>query len=378
MDAYSRYAWFYGLKNKSTKEVTTILKQYQADNKPAETFGYINLAKIWADAVSQFTSTGFADQCRQHNIHLALAAPKKQYLNLLAERTWQTTLTMARALLIHVRLPDTFWYHAIIYATHIFNVLPIQGVKDNQDHPATPYELFFHQKPVVARFYVFGCPTVVQKWVTKQSTQGKQTECGVWGIFIRFDANNKGFMIYCPGSRSIITSEDVTFNELFTSAIATMWQQHKDSLALRPPLTTIPLVTDTMKHTSDVDVVPNLAPVKEGRGDDKEEEEDTESDAGSMGTMNDESSDDSLAINVPPPPSPVKEPLHILDNSNNLQRSARTWRPNLRYAHFANTTAWANTCSDHVLVEACSAEAHLVTIPDPQDAHYWEPAPKTI
>jgi len=314
VDAYSRYAWFYGLKNKSTKEVTTILKQYQADNKPAETFGYINLAKIWADAVSQFTSTGFADQCRQHNIHLALAAPKKQYLNLLAERTWQTTLTMARALLIHVRLPDTFWYHAIIYATHIFNVLPIQG----------------------------------------------------------------GFMIYCPGSRSIITSEDVTFNELFTSAIATMWQQHKDSLALRPSTTTIPLVTDTMKHTSDVDVVPNLAPVKEGRGDDKEEEEDTESDAGSMGTMNDESSDDSLAINVPPPPSPVKEPLHILDNSNNLQRSARTWRPNLRYAHFANTTAWANTCSDHVLVEACSAEAHLVTIPDPQDAHYWEPAPKTI
>jgi hypothetical protein len=39
VDAYSRYVRFYGLPNKSTKAVTTALQQYQADNKPAGTFG---------------------------------------------------------------------------------------------------------------------------------------------------------------------------------------------------------------------------------------------------------------------------------------------------------------------------------------------------
>jgi transposase InsO family protein len=113
VDAYSRYVRFYGLHNKSTKAVTTALQQYQADNKPAETFGFINLEKIRTDAGSQFTSSEFADYCREQGVHLSLAAPKNQYQNHLAERTWQTTSTMARALLVHARLPNVFWYHAL-------------------------------------------------------------------------------------------------------------------------------------------------------------------------------------------------------------------------------------------------------------------------
>ena len=84
------------------------------------------------------------------------------------------------------------------------------------------------------------------RWVTKQSSQGKQTERGIRGIFIGFDANNKCYMIFCPGSRSIITSEDVTFDEHFSSAIATTWQQHKDELGLRPVASSIFLVNDTI------------------------------------------------------------------------------------------------------------------------------------
>jgi transposase InsO family protein len=152
VDAYSRYVRFYGLHNKSTKAVTTALQQYQADNKPAETFGFINLEKIRTDAGSQFTSSEFADYCREQGVHLSLAAPKNQYQNHLAERTWQTTSTMARALLVHARLPNVFWYHALQYASYIFYVLPVRGVKDDHDYPATPHELFFREKPTIAQF----------------------------------------------------------------------------------------------------------------------------------------------------------------------------------------------------------------------------------
>jgi hypothetical protein len=89
---------------------------------------------------------------------------------------------MARALLVHARLPDVFWYHALQYASYIFNVLPARGVKDDHDYPATHHELLLREKPTIAQFQVFGCPMVTRHWVTKQSSQGKQTERGIRGL----------------------------------------------------------------------------------------------------------------------------------------------------------------------------------------------------
>jgi len=142
------------------------------------------------------------------------------------------TSSMACALLIHIQLPDTFWYHAMVYATHIFNVLPLHGVKNKVDYPTAPYEIFFGKKPCIARFQVFGCPVINRHWKKHQSSQGKQTERGYRGIFIGILTTNKGYMIYCLGSRNIVTAEDATFDELFMSAIALNWQQHRDNLAL--------------------------------------------------------------------------------------------------------------------------------------------------
>jgi len=174
VDAYSRFVCFYGLPDKSTKAVVKVLQQYQADNKPVSSFGYLDLERIRTDAGSQFTLGEFAEYCRKNHIHLSLAAPKKQYQNHLAERTWQTTSTIACTLLVHARLPDTFWYHAVVYATDIFNVLPVQGLKNEEDCPAKPYELFFSKKPSISRFRVFGCPTVVRHWVTKQAQRASR------------------------------------------------------------------------------------------------------------------------------------------------------------------------------------------------------------
>jgi len=369
VDAYSRHVRFYGLPDKSTKAVVSALTQYQADNKPASKYGYMNLDKIRSDAGSQFTSAEFAEYCRDHQIHLSLAAPKKQYQNHLVECTWQTTSTIAHTLLVHAKLPDTFWYHAMVYATDIFNVLPVRGMKNEQYCPATPYELFFSEKPSIAHVRVFGCPTVVRQWVTKQSSQGKQTERDIHGIFLGFNANNKGYnMIYSPGSWQIVTSEDVSFDEHFNLAIATTWQQYRDSLALRPVESYIPVVSETIEHTGNID---DFQPeVEEG------EEPEPEN------SSSDDESTAPKAIVAPPAPQPDSHP-YVLDSSSSnqtLRRSTRNRKPNPRYAgsHFSNAVAWANTCSDQDLVEACAAEAQPAIMPDSQDAYSWEPAPKSI
>jgi len=127
VDAYSRYCTIHGLPDKISSAVIQALVQYQADHKPANEYGFVNLARVRSNAGSQFTSEEFAEHCRQAGIALTLAAPKKQYQNHLAEWTWQTISSMTRSLLVHARLPDNFWFHGLQYAAHIFNVLPICG-----------------------------------------------------------------------------------------------------------------------------------------------------------------------------------------------------------------------------------------------------------
>jgi hypothetical protein len=209
VDSYSRYTCIYGIPDKSTDAVVTTLKQYQANHIQAQAYGFPDTVCICTDAGSQLTSKEFRQYCKDNNIHLTLAAPKKQYQIHLAEWSWKTVSTMAWSLLVHARLPDTFWYHALKYTTYIFNVLPIHGLKGELDLPSTPYELFYNKKPNISRFRIFGCPAIICLWVATNNTNGKQMEHGIRGIFLGFNVNQKGYIIFAPGSRSILISDNV-------------------------------------------------------------------------------------------------------------------------------------------------------------------------
>jgi len=221
VDAYSRYVKLYGIPKKLTSAVVAALQEYQADHSPSGTYGYLNTERIRADAGSQFMAAAFADYCIQHGVKVSLAAPKKQYQNHLAKRTWQMVTSTARSLLIHARLPETFWYHALAYSTYIFNVLPVHGLSDDDpDIPSTPHELFFGTKPHISHLRVFGCPVIIRNRTSSDQSNGKQTERGIRGIFVGLDTHQKGYVIYCPGSQSIVISDGVLFDEQFSSAIA--------------------------------------------------------------------------------------------------------------------------------------------------------------
>jgi len=173
---------------------------------------------------------------------------------------------MAQSLLVHARLPDSFMYHALIYSCHIFNILPVKGLYLN-GHVGTPYELFQGVHPAISQFRVFGCPITARKWMTRQSSTGKQTERGIRGIFIGFAENQKGYLFYSPASRQIYISGDVTFDETFSSTNATTWRLHRDNLALRPATSDIPTLTITLEHTGTVeDTLPVLTPLDVAEG----------------------------------------------------------------------------------------------------------------
>jgi hypothetical protein len=90
----------------------------------------------------------------------------------------------------------------------------------------SPYELFCGSKPRVGHFRVFGCPVVAKRMVI--TVEGRSTrhftQRGIHGVFVGFPPDQKGYLIYLPGSRSLATSGDVSFDETFYSAIATTWR----------------------------------------------------------------------------------------------------------------------------------------------------------
>jgi hypothetical protein len=247
VDAYSRYSSIYGLPNKSTTTVIRTLTQYSADHRTVSTYEYFDIARIRSDAGSQFTSTEFQNFCRTERIHLSLSAPKKQSQNHLAKRSWQTINRMDQSLLVHAHLPDQYHYHAVLYATSIFNVLPIKDLFTTTGAPSTPYYLFTDNKPYIAHYRIFGCPIIAKKWLLSShgQTLTKQTERGIRGIFIGFPSNQKGYLIHLPQTHSIAVSGDMTFDESFHSAIATTWRCFPDSLLLQPSDAFIP-DTDTI------------------------------------------------------------------------------------------------------------------------------------
>jgi transposase InsO family protein len=162
VDGYSRYTRLYGLHDKSSATVIEALKKFQAKHSCLKDINHLDTVKIRADAGTEFDSNLFSRHCINAGIKLVLAAPKKQYQNHLAERTWQTVCNIARSLLVHARLPDTFWFQAICYAAQIFNVLPVRGLKNQAEVPLTPHEMFFGTKPCILPFRVFGCPSVIK------------------------------------------------------------------------------------------------------------------------------------------------------------------------------------------------------------------------
>jgi len=80
VDAYAQFSAIYGLSNKSTKSVVDTILEYGATYRVADTYGYLDIEHIRADAGSEFTSTEFKQFCIKHQINLFLAAPNVKIL----------------------------------------------------------------------------------------------------------------------------------------------------------------------------------------------------------------------------------------------------------------------------------------------------------
>ena len=78
VDAYSKIPKLYGMENITTAEVMDKLDMFQSRFGKTNQFGWWDLERISADAVTQFTSTEFKDECQTRGVCLTLVEPEHQ------------------------------------------------------------------------------------------------------------------------------------------------------------------------------------------------------------------------------------------------------------------------------------------------------------
>ena len=95
---------------------------------------------------------------------MSLAAPEHQEINRQVEVTWRTLRTVAVFLIAHYKVPEVYVHFALMYTIyHIFPVLPITDLMNEDGDPTTPHKVATGTKPSVSHLRVLFGPCVVRK-----------------------------------------------------------------------------------------------------------------------------------------------------------------------------------------------------------------------
>ena len=111
---------------------------------------------------------------------------------------------------------DTRYVHR---SRHVFMVLPIKDLINEDGEPTTPFRLSTGAKPSVSHLHVLFFLCVVRKATAHTNKKAldmrHQAKKGFRGIFVGIPQHQKGYIVYVPSTRNIISSYDVVFDKSF-------------------------------------------------------------------------------------------------------------------------------------------------------------------
>ena len=200
IDDYSRYIMAYILKHKSDafqrfKEFATLVENQ---------FGR-RIKKLWSDNGGEYVSNEFRNYLKSVGIAYEETIPYCPQQNGVAERSNRTIIEVARSMLYHAHLPLRFWAEAVATAVYIRNRSPTSCIKG-----ATPFERWTRKLPNVENLRVFGCTAYAKIPDEKRKKlDAKSLKC----VFVGYPEGKKGYKLYNPATRKMITSRDVIFAE---------------------------------------------------------------------------------------------------------------------------------------------------------------------
>ena len=122
--------------------------------------------------------------------------------NGVAERMNKTLLERARCMLNQVKLGKHFLAEAVATACYLVNCSPHTALKFK-----SPQEVWYNTLVNYSSLIVFHCPTYIHVNDEKLEPRSRKY------IFVGYGVGVKGYRVWCNGSKRIITSRNVVFNE---------------------------------------------------------------------------------------------------------------------------------------------------------------------
>ena len=188
IDDYSRCCAVYFMRNKS--EVLEKFKEFEAvtTNQQSQRIGTLR-----SDNGSEYISKTFEEYLKEKGIHHELTVPNSPEQNGVAERMNRTLVEMARSMIAHARLSNSYWAEAIATAAYIRNRVPTSA-----------------RKPDISNLKVFGCMAYAHiPDNERRKLDKKAIKCRLVG----YCKKSKGYRLYDEKSKKIFIRRDVIFNE---------------------------------------------------------------------------------------------------------------------------------------------------------------------
>ena len=140
--------------------------------------------------------------------------------------------------MVHTQVSGEYIYFALMYTTdHIFPVIPIKHLVNKDGKPTTPHRLETSTKPSVSNLRVLFCICVVRNATTHVDinvlNMSHQPQRGFGGILVGIPQHQKGYLIYIPSTRKIVSSHYDIFDKIFSSALEYTSCLYSESLAMK-------------------------------------------------------------------------------------------------------------------------------------------------
>jgi hypothetical protein len=243
-DHFSRMTYLYPLQ-KLTSDIPRQLEAF---------FAHIGLVpkRLISNFDLKLIGGKASDYLNQLLIHVNAAPAYRQDKNGLAERHWQTMISMARNWLASAELPSTFWYYAVRRAAEICNYFPIQ-LEDGLF--TTPFELVHKSKPDLRVLFkqfslaAVRCERVGDERLNKFDSQT------VPMIAVGRCPNSNGLLFYNPANSTFVSSIDYVLQSNVTSGARFGYRYQPGSFIFRLDESTtvfqpqFPLDSQVLVHT---------------------------------------------------------------------------------------------------------------------------------
>ena len=162
------------------------------------------------------------------DIRRELTCVGTSHQNGIAERGIGVIFAIARTMLTDASLPSPFWGEAVMTAVYVRNRLPCSANENNM----SPFEARYGRRPDLRHLRPFGVTAYVRikHHITKVVPRAEK------GIMIGYGeavSSQKGWRIYLPASKRVITTTDVTFARDLQTSIRS---RHPSLVSVEPPV----------------------------------------------------------------------------------------------------------------------------------------------